>query len=212
MYYREISVNLPTINELILKMQEVSNSSYIIGFKELKAGDYSFKFPVSAELFSPYEECEVLKGTGEVSIDMVRGESMLQLNVAISASVDVECDRCLDPVAMPISYDGMLIVKFSDDEELEGEDDGEVMWLPTSAAEVDLRHYIYESIILSLPYQRVHDDEQDCNPEMVKYLMQGDNLELAEQLDEQEQEQEEEALPPSEIAKLEALKRKMLGE
>lgn len=33
--------------------------------------------------------------------------------------------------------------------------------------EVDLTQYIYESIVLALPYQRVHPDGE-CNPEMLE--------------------------------------------
>ena len=33
--------------------------------------------------------------------------------------------------------------------------------------EVDLTQYIYESVVLALPYQRVHPDGE-CNPEMLE--------------------------------------------
>ena len=76
---------------------------------------------------------------------------MLTLQVSINGSVDVECDRCLDPCAVAINFAAPLIIKFSDNEELMEEYDGEVMWLPTTSASVDLAHYIYESISSRYP-------------------------------------------------------------
>jgi uncharacterized metal-binding protein YceD (DUF177 family) len=40
------------------------------------------------------------------------------------------------------------------------------MWISQSESTLDLTQYIYESIVLSLPYRRVHD-EGGCNPEML---------------------------------------------
>ena len=55
-------------------------------------------------------------------------------------------------------------MKFSDPA---GEYDGEVLWLLPGTDEVDLAQYIYESIVLSLPYQRVHP-EGECDPAMLE--------------------------------------------
>ena len=56
------------------------------------------------------------------------------------------------------------MVKFSEEVH---EYDGEVMWMLPGEDQVDLKQYIYESIVLSLPYQRVHPDGA-CNPEMLE--------------------------------------------
>ena len=55
------------------------------------------------------------------------------------------------------------MVRISDEE---GEYDGEIMWLNPADDVVDFTQYIYESIVLSLPYQRVHP-EGECNPDML---------------------------------------------
>ena len=86
----------------------------------------------------------------------------------------VPCDRCLEDCPIAIDYEGRLVVKFSE-EELEY--DGEVMWLYPGESEVDLSHYIYESIILSLPYQRVHE-EGACDPSMIARFTIGTEEEL----------------------------------
>ena len=55
------------------------------------------------------------------------------------------------------------MVKFSDDIR---DYDGEVMWISPADGEVELAQYIYESIVLAMPYRRVHPDGE-CNPDML---------------------------------------------
>jgi uncharacterized metal-binding protein YceD (DUF177 family) len=101
---------------------------------------------------------------------------MLELNIAICGEVMCECDRCLEPCPIAVDYEGDLVVKFSDEID---EYDGEVMWISPSEDTLDLTQYIYESIVLSLPYRRVHE-EGGCNPEMLASFQQITDEELSE--------------------------------
>ena len=80
---------------------------------------------------------------------------MLSLQTVIRGTVTVACDRCLEDCRLPVAFDGTLLVRFSDEV---ADYDGEVMWISPAEGEVSLAQYIYESIILSLPYQRVHPE------------------------------------------------------
>ena len=88
----------------------------------------------------------------------------------ISGSVVVECDRCLDDCSIPVEYSGLLTVRFSD---LQHDYDGDTMWI-AKGDQLSLKQYIYESIVISLPYRRVHE-EGGCNPEMVARFMVADD-------------------------------------
>ena len=117
------------------------------------------------ELGIAYEgSTEIKDGRCEVSVGVDRSEKQLTLDVGITGHVVVECDRCLEDCRVPIDFEGQLVVKFSDEVH---EYDGEVMWMLPGEDRVELAQYIYESIVLSLPYQRVHP-EGECNPEMLE--------------------------------------------
>lgn len=137
---------------------------YSIAHKGLKVGSYDFDFTVDAELFQAFESAEISDGNCRVSVHLERAEQRMTLDVQIEGDVTVVCDRCLEDCLVPIDYTGRLTVEISDDS---GEYDGEVMWVLPAEDTVDLSQYIYESIVLSLPYQRVHP-EGECNPEMLK--------------------------------------------
>lgn len=137
---------------------------YTIAYKGLKSGLHDFHFEVGGSLFKAFGSTEIKDGACGVTVVMERGEAMLTLDVTVDGSVVVECDRCLEDCRVPVHYEGQLLVKFSDEVR---EYDGEVMWLLPMEDEIDLTQYIYESIVLALPYQRVHPDGE-CNPEMLK--------------------------------------------
>ena len=137
---------------------------YSIAWKGLKNGRHDFRFEVDKALFEAFESTEIKDGRCEVSVGVDRSEKQLTLDVGITGYVVVECDRCLEDCRVPIDFEGQLVVKFSDEVH---EYDGEVMWMLPGEDRVELAQYIYESIVLSLPYQRVHP-EGECNPEMLE--------------------------------------------
>jgi len=137
---------------------------YSIAYKGLKSGPHDFDFAVDAELFQAFESAEISNGNCHVSVHLERAEQRMTLEVQITGDVTVACDRCLEDCSMPIDYTGCLTVEITD---TPGEYDGEVMWILPAEDTLDLSQYIYESIVLSLPYQRVHPDG-GCDPEMLK--------------------------------------------
>lgn len=176
---------------------------YLIAYKGLKPGLHTFCFDVDRELFEAYDSTEIKDGACQVEVDAMRSETMLELSVMITGEVVVACDRCLEDCRIPIQYEGTLLVKFS--EELR-EYDGDVMWLSPMESDIDLAQYIYESIVLSLPYQRTHP-EGECDPEMQRYfrIISGEEFSAIEA--------KAEAVPQSgEWAKLEQLRMRMEDE
>ena len=137
--------------------------AYSIAYKGLKNGRHDFAFDVDGSLFEAFESPEIRDGACRVRVGLTRSETMLRAEVAIAGYAVVACDRCLEDCRVPVAFEGELLVKFSDEIR---DYDGEVMWLSPAETEVDLSQYIYESIVLSLPYQRVHPDGE-CDPEML---------------------------------------------
>ena len=150
------------------------NERYSIGYKSLSNSVFDYDFVVDNDLFAAYESREVLGGKCDVKVVLKKTDSQLDVDVTIEGSVVCECDRCLEPCDVDIDYEGHLIVRLSTEQ---GEYDGEVMWLNPAEENLDLTQYIYESIILSLPYQRVHT-EGECNPDMMARFAQVTEAEL----------------------------------
>ena len=137
---------------------------YSIAYKGLKNGTHDFAFKVGGALFEAYGSAEIMGGDCDVEVKLDKSETQLVADVTIRGGVVVACDRCLEECRVPVDFEGRLLVKFSDEVR---EYDGEILWLLPGEDEVDLAQYIYESIVVSLPYQRVHP-EGGCDPEMLR--------------------------------------------
>ena len=137
---------------------------YSIAFKGLGEGTHRFDMKVDDRFFEAFEGSEIRRGNADVRLTLDKRGNGMALDFDIRGEVAVECDRCLEEFMMPVRYEGTLHVRYSD---CERESDGEVMWISPSETELNVAQYIYESIVLSLPYQRVHPDGA-CNPEMLE--------------------------------------------
>ena len=178
---------------------------YTIPYKSLGVGKHHFDFEVDNALFKAFENTEIKNGTATVTVDVVKSASMAELTVAIRGTVTVECDRCLDDLSLPVDYKGSITVKTS---ETPIDFDGDIMWLNPGEDDIPLAQYIYESIVLSLPYQKVHGSDSAgnplCNPEMLARF----SIVTQEEFDRMTVREESLGNNP-ETAKLQALKKKL---
>lgn len=136
---------------------------YSIAYKGLKNGLHEVDFDVDGALFKAYESKEIKDGRRKVHVDIDKSDTQLILDVTIDGHVVCECDRCLEDCTIPVHFDGRLTVFVSDHQ---GEYDGDYMWVSPDEEDINLMQYIYESIVLSLPYRRVHPDGE-CDPDMM---------------------------------------------
>ena len=148
---------------------------YNIHFKGLKQGKHLFEFGVDNTFFEQFPEGEISKGDLKVTVLLHRHSTMLELEFNIEGKVEVACDRCLEPINIPLSYEGILVVKFS---QIADESNDELWVLSENEYELQLAQYIYESICLSLPIQRFHGmegtDKEGCDETMLKRISQVD--------------------------------------
>lgn len=180
---------------------------YSIAYKGLSVGRHNYELELNDLFFNAFDDSPILSGSGVVRVEVNKNSSMLTLMFDIEAKVGVECDRCLDEVLIPVNYNGELVVRFS---ETESDYDGEIMWLSAAEDSIPLAQYIYESVCLNLPYQRVHPMDEnghsECNPEMLEKFRIISEQEFAKLTPNPE---DEKGLEPSQWAKLKELKDKM---
>jgi uncharacterized metal-binding protein YceD (DUF177 family) len=146
-------------------------NQYIIQFKGLKEGVHDFEFILGKPFFTECEYLEVPDGMVAAHVVLTRKPTFLDLDINLSGSLQVLCDRCLDYFEMDVDFAGHLVVRFSEQVE---EGDDEIIFLNPEDNQLDMKHYFYECISVSLPYRKVHPDLPDgksgCDPEMLKKL------------------------------------------
>ncbi len=147
------------------------NRQFVIPFKGLKSGKHDFLFDIDEKFFNLFEESEIKRGKVHIEILLIKNINMLELNFTLEGTVAVMCDRCLDDLDIPVSYTTNLYVKFGDTTE---EQTDEILILSHNEFELDVSHYIYEFSHLSLPYRRIHPDNESgismCDSTMLQKL------------------------------------------
>jgi len=149
---------------------------YSIAFKGLKEGIHEFEFPISDVFFELLDYSELKSGKGIFHIALEKRQRLMVIYLTIKGEVLVTCDRCLDEFMMPIKSEFELYVKYNNDrigeEETAIEDDS--LYIDESDDYIDVHHYLYECIVLSIPMQRVHPKDKKghslCNKVMIDKL------------------------------------------
>ena len=135
-------------------------------------GHHKFSIFCDKEFFDLAEITEITGGSLLLNIDMEKKETMLQISFHFHGEILLPCDRCLESVALPLDFTESLIVKFSSMGELNTED--EVWIVPENEYDLDIFHFVYESIILAIPLKIAHPEAADgtsgCNPEIIEKL------------------------------------------
>lgn len=148
-------------------------SKYTVDIKELRPGEHIYNFDVDDSFCAEFEGSELSRANVGINLNLLKHSNMLELHFNIEGTVEVVCDRCLERFFIPITYNGDVFVKIFDS--IPDEDKDEDVWfISSNESELDLAHYIYESICLSLPIQRFHGIlgtlEEDCDNEMMEKL------------------------------------------
>lgn len=139
---------------------------FYIQFEGLKEGVHHFDFEVDDAFFTAFEGSLVDRADIHVSLELEKKSTLMVLDFSISGVVIWQCDRCGDPLDIPMDLQQQLIVKYGSEDEESSE---EIAFVPHSAYEMDLAPYIYEYIVLALPLRNVHPPGS-CNPETVALL------------------------------------------
>lgn len=142
-----------------------SKREFIIPFVGLKVGFHEFEFEIRDTFFEELEYTIIQKGDAVVKLRLEKKETMLIGEFSVSGFVFTSCDRCNDPVEVPVKGAFRLIYKFGDEQS----DDETLIVLPSDTYELDVRQNIYELMTVSLPSRLVHR-KGECNEEMIELL------------------------------------------
>ena len=146
------------------------NDNFIIPLNGLAVGKNEFFIRAGKDFFESFENEEILDADLQIRILVEKSGRYVGVDCDVEGTITVECDRCLDPLEMPVDEQVRLSVKFGEEENAEtGQDsEREVVFVKEDDAELDMSQIVYDYACLALPMQRMHEDG-GCNPDVMKY-------------------------------------------
>ncbi len=147
----------------ILKSKE-----YIIEFTKLRKGENEFTFLLNDKFFEDFDGEHPIHSDANVKLILIKTENMYDLSFEFDGTVRLTCDVCLDEFDMPLSGKFHLIIKIS---EVENYSDDEIIYITSNSLEYNLKQYLYESVMVSLPIKRVCNlAKKECNSEVLRKI------------------------------------------
>ena len=163
----------------------------VIPLDDWAAGERQYSFHAGLEFFQTFDNTEILDADVAVDVKVAKaGAHKVTADLLLRGTVTVPCDRCLEPLTLPVEAQPRFRVQYGSGEEDLSEDGRDVLPLGATDKELDLGQAVYDYVCLSLPLRRVHPEGR-CNPDTVRFLGQ--------------ETKDEEAAPSSPFAALKGL-------
>ncbi len=132
----------------------------------LKDKTYEFDFEGDSSFFALFENSLVEKGEFKVKLRLDKSSTMLQLHFRITGSIELTCDRSLEPFDYPLDIEENHILKFGEENQ---ELTDEIEIINRNTVTINVAQYVYEFIMLAVPMKKIHpkfaDQEFEENSE-----------------------------------------------
>ena len=148
--------------------------NYVLRLSGIDLGNHKYSMVCDKSFFELTGIEEIENGNINVLIEMEKSEKMLSLNFHFKGEITVVCARCLELFNLSLDFKDFLVVNFVSQIDESFENDDNIWQIHEKDYELDLTHFLYETIELALPTQLIHPDDENgnptCNPEMLQKL------------------------------------------
>jgi uncharacterized metal-binding protein YceD (DUF177 family) len=149
-----------------------------IAFVGLKPGLHHYEYRVEDKFFAPFGPQDFSHCEANIRLTLDKKTGFMQLKFDIDGIVQGICDKCGNSLPLQLWDEFSLIVKLVDDPDTmnEQEEDPDVFYIGRGESHLYLSNWIYEFIILSIPFQKICADAEKggpyCNLEVLEKLRQ----------------------------------------
>lgn len=141
--------------------------TYKVDLKAVATGTLVREWHVGSDFFADVQSVDIQSGALDVRLCARSVGDAVKMQFSIEGEVQVPCDRCLEPMTLPVHVERELTARWG----AEYDDDGETITIPEGTGEVNVAWNVYEFISLEVPMRHVHPDGQ-CQGEGARLLEQ----------------------------------------
>jgi uncharacterized metal-binding protein YceD (DUF177 family) len=149
---------------------------FSIPFVGLKPGLHAFEYSLDDHFFEEFGKQDFKNCKANVKLGLEKNVGFLQLKFEIGGTADVICDRCGNTLPMDLWDEFELVVKMTDEPDKMNEEEGDpdVFYISRTESHIDVKNWLYEFVLLSIPLQKRCKEEeiggQYCNKEVLARL------------------------------------------
>lgn len=156
--------------------------AYTIRFSGLKNGFHYFDYEIGADFFKLFNGSLVDSAHLKVALELERKTSGLVLHFKLTGELEMPCDRCLKEIQVPASSEAELVVKLSAEP---GDGTDNLWFLPSTAYEINVGQFLYETISLMVPLRALcgQENSDSCLADFEALMQQYDGSAAKEEED-----------------------------
>lgn len=133
-------------------------NEFLIPFIGLKLGKHQFEYQINETFFDAFDFEDFDKADIKVNVTLEKKSTMLELAFKHAGTVNVPCDLTGEMFDFPIKGKIKLVVQFGEEF---NNDNEELLILPHGEHQIDIKQYVYEMIVLSVPLKKTHPGIKD---------------------------------------------------
>ena len=133
-------------------------NEFLIPFIGLKLGKHQFEYQISKSFFEDFDFGEFEDSLVKVNVVLEKKSTIMELSFKHKGTVNVPCDLTGEMFDLPIKGKINVVVQFG---EQFNNDNEELLILPHGEHQIDIKQYIYEMIVLSVPLKKTHPGIKD---------------------------------------------------
>ena len=147
-----------------------------IAFVGLKPGVHEYNYEVDNKFFANYSQADFTNCHASINCKLEKNTSFMMLKFEVGGRVNVICDRCGNTLNMDLWDEFNMVIKQVEnpDEMNEMEEDPDIYYISRTESHLQLADWIYEFVSLSIPMQRMCDEQEmdgpQCNKEILAML------------------------------------------
>jgi len=163
---------------------------YDIEFIKLKEGGHQFEYHLTDAFFKAFNSSLSTQGV-KVDVLFTKSVSMFTLDFKIEGLVEVDCDRCLTRIVIPIHNEQKVVVKQTE-QLLESEDD--LVYISSHDYKLNIAQHIFDFVNVSIPIKNTCSDVGlICDPAVTAKITSVIDIDMADvDVPEQDTDYEEE--------------------
>jgi uncharacterized metal-binding protein YceD (DUF177 family) len=151
---------------------------YEIPFVGLKPGFHEFNYEITDKFFEAYQQQDFKNCSVNIKLSLDKKNGFMLLKFEVAGKIEVICDRCGNSLPIELWDEFNILVKLVEEPEIMNrqEEDPDVYYISRGESHLHIADWIYEFINLSIPLQRMCNEEQIggkyCNKEVLNMLRQ----------------------------------------
>ena len=147
-----------------------------IAFVGLKPGLHSFEYEINDRFFEEFGSQDFSNVKIQIRLQLEKNTGFMILKFEVGGTVEVQCDRCGNRLPLELWDEFEMLVKLTDDADKmnEEEEDPDVFYIQRTESHLEVKKWIFEFVILSIPMHKMCKESEIggpyCNKEVLAKL------------------------------------------